>query len=58
MSKLTGGDKVSEQICNNKFNMDCKCLGYFYHREASYELKTLTKVVNSKHVGFIKVPKN
>ncbi|KAJ7948742.1 epidermis-specific secreted glycoprotein EP1-like [Quillaja saponaria] len=61
MNKYTRGSAVSESECGNKCTKDCKCLGYFYHKDESrcwiaYELKTLTKVDNSTHVGFIKVP--
>ena len=61
MSKYTTGDRVSENNCGNKCTKDCKCVGYFYHRENSrcwiaYDLQTLTRVTNSSHVGYIKVP--
>ncbi|KAL2331355.1 hypothetical protein Fmac_018936 [Flemingia macrophylla] len=61
MSKYTMGDRVSESNCGNKCTKDCKCVGYFYHRENSrcwiaYDLKTLTRVANSSRVGYIKVP--
>ncbi|XP_027927097.1 epidermis-specific secreted glycoprotein EP1-like [Vigna unguiculata] len=61
MSKYSEGEKVSESTCGNKCTKDCKCVGYFYHRENSrcwiaYDLETLTRVANSKQVGFIKVP--
>ncbi|TXG66745.1 hypothetical protein EZV62_008020 [Acer yangbiense] len=44
-----------------KCTSDCKCLGYFYNQDTSrrwiaYDLITLTKVSNSTHLGFIKVP--
>ncbi|KAL4366123.1 epidermis-specific secreted glycoprotein EP1 [Arachis duranensis] len=61
MTKYNVGDKVSESNCGNKCSKDCKCVGYFYHRENSlcwiaYDLQTLTKVANSTHVGYVKVP--
>ncbi|KAJ1441668.1 S-locus-specific glycoprotein/EP1 [Sesbania bispinosa] len=61
MSKYTTGDRVSEANCGNKCTKDCKCVGYFYHRDNSrcwiaYDLQTLTRVENSTHVGYIKVP--
>jgi hypothetical protein len=61
MSKYTTGDSVNENDCGKKCSVDCKCLGYFYHKETTkcwvaYDLNTLTKVSNSTHVGYIKVP--
>ncbi|KAL2331354.1 hypothetical protein Fmac_018935 [Flemingia macrophylla] len=61
MSKYTTGSRVSESNCGNKCTKDCKCVGYFYHRENSrcwiaHDLQTLTRVANSSHVGYIKVP--
>ncbi|KAG2677716.1 hypothetical protein I3760_12G110200 [Carya illinoinensis] len=61
MSKFTTGERVSEKDCTKKCSMDCKCLGYFYHNKDSkcwiaYDLNTLTKIANSTHVGYIKVP--
>lgn len=61
MSKYTSGERVSEANCGDKCTKDCKCVGYFYHRDNSrcwvaYDLQTLTRVPNSTHVGFIKVP--
>ncbi|WJX67658.1 hypothetical protein P8452_52106 [Trifolium repens] len=61
MSKYTIGDRVSEANCGNKCTKDCKCVGYFYHKDNSrcwiaYDLQTLTKVANTTHVGYIKVP--
>ncbi|KAI4323014.1 hypothetical protein L6164_022655 [Bauhinia variegata] len=61
MSKYTSGDRVSESNCGNKCTKDCKCVGYFYHKDTSrcwvaYDLQTLTRVANSTHVGYIKVP--
>ncbi|KAH7532521.1 hypothetical protein FEM48_Zijuj04G0029000 [Ziziphus jujuba var. spinosa] len=60
-SKFTKGDCVKESACESKCSKDCKCLGYFYNQQSSrcwiaYELKTLTKVENSTHVGYIKAP--
>ncbi|KAI6687198.1 hypothetical protein NL676_024026 [Syzygium grande] len=63
LSKYTkGAGPMKEGDCGAKCNKECKCLGYFYNQETSrcwiaYELKTLTKVANSTHVGYIKVPK-
>ncbi|KAK3424484.1 hypothetical protein EUGRSUZ_F01233, partial [Eucalyptus grandis] len=60
LSKYTKGEgPMKEGDCGGKCSKDCKCLGYFYNRETSrcwiaYELKTLTKVDNSTHVGYIK----
>jgi len=61
MSKHTTGDRVSEDTCANKCTKDCKCVGYFYHKDKSrcwiaYDLQTLTRVQNITHVGYIKVP--
>ncbi|XP_062109441.1 epidermis-specific secreted glycoprotein EP1-like [Humulus lupulus] len=61
LSKYTKGSVVKESDCGNKCTSDCKCLGYFYHKQASrcwiaYDLMTLTKVDNSTHVGYIKTP--
>ncbi|PNX73986.1 epidermis-specific secreted glycoprotein ep1-like [Trifolium pratense] len=61
MSKYTIGDRVSEANCGNKCTKDCKCVGYFYHKDNSrcwiaYDLQTLTKVANTTHVGYVKVP--
>lgn len=61
MSKFTTGDSLNEKSCGNKCSVDCKCLGYFYHKDTSkcwiaYDLNTLTKVPNSTHVGFLKAP--
>ncbi|KAI4333574.1 hypothetical protein L6164_018361 [Bauhinia variegata] len=61
MSKYTTGDRVSESNCGNKCTKDCKCVGYFYRKDTSrcwvaYDLQTLTRVANSTHVGYIKVP--
>ncbi|OIV92452.1 hypothetical protein TanjilG_02215 [Lupinus angustifolius] len=60
MSKYTSGESLSESSCGNKCTNDCKCVGYFYHKDDSrcwvaYDLQTLTSVANSTHVGFIKV---
>ncbi|PRQ31041.1 putative bulb-type lectin domain, PAN/Apple domain-containing protein [Rosa chinensis] len=61
LSKYNTGSATKEVDCGKKCSSDCKCLGYFYNRDTSrcliaYELKTLTKVANSTHVGFIKAP--
>ncbi|KAM7462678.1 hypothetical protein LguiA_030799 [Lonicera macranthoides] len=64
MSKFTKGDgPVKENDCGKKCSKDCKCLGYFYHKETSmcwvaYDLNTLTRVANSTHLGYIKAPKH
>ncbi|XP_057461176.1 epidermis-specific secreted glycoprotein EP1-like [Actinidia eriantha] len=63
MSKYTKGNgPMTLDACGKKCTSDCKCLGYFYHSDTSrcwiaYDLKTLTKVANSTHFGYIKVPK-
>lgn len=62
LSKYTRGTADTEVKCSTKCSSDCKCLGYFYNQETSrcwiaYDLKTLTKVANSTHVGYIKAPK-
>ncbi|KAK3424486.1 hypothetical protein EUGRSUZ_F01235, partial [Eucalyptus grandis] len=60
LSKYTKGEgPMKEGDCGGKCSKDCKCLGYFYNQETSrcwiaYELKTLIKVANSTHVGYIK----
>ncbi|KAB2605549.1 epidermis-specific secreted glycoprotein EP1-like [Pyrus ussuriensis x Pyrus communis] len=61
LSKYTKGDSIKESDCAKKCTLDCKCLGYFYNQDTSkcwiaYDLKTLTKVANSTHVGYIKAP--
>ncbi|CAL5200991.1 unnamed protein product [Lathyrus oleraceus] len=61
MSKYTIGDRVSEDGCGSKCTKDCKCVGYFYHKDNSrcwiaYDLQTLTRVANATHVGYVKVP--
>lgn len=61
MSKYTIGDRVSEDGCGSKCTKDCKCVGYFYHKDNSrcwiaYDLQTLTRVGNATHVGYVKVP--
>ncbi|KAK6946633.1 Bulb-type lectin domain [Dillenia turbinata] len=62
MSTYTKGDgPISVGECENKCTKDCKCLGYFYHSSESrcwtaYELKTLTRVANQTHLGYIKTP--
>ncbi|KAB2605551.1 epidermis-specific secreted glycoprotein EP1-like [Pyrus ussuriensis x Pyrus communis] len=60
-SKYTSGAAVKENDCAKKCTSDCKCLGYFFKQDTSrcwiaYDLKTLTKVANSTHVGYIKAP--
>ncbi|XP_038686231.1 epidermis-specific secreted glycoprotein EP1-like [Tripterygium wilfordii] len=62
-SKFNKGESMKLDACGNKCTKDCKCLGYFYNTASSkcwiaYDLKTLTKVGNSTHLGFIKAPKN
>ncbi|XP_052178600.1 epidermis-specific secreted glycoprotein EP1-like [Diospyros lotus] len=63
LSRYTKGDgPVKESNCASKCTKDCKCMGYFYHKDTSrcwiaYDLKTLTRVENSGHVGYIKAPK-
>ncbi|XP_074290228.1 epidermis-specific secreted glycoprotein EP1-like [Silene latifolia] len=60
LTKFTKGDgPMTIDACGKKCNKDCKCLGYFYHQQNSrcwiaFDLKTLTKVSNGKHVGYIK----
>ncbi|KAL2496511.1 D-mannose binding lectin protein with Apple-like carbohydrate-binding domain [Forsythia ovata] len=62
ITKYTRGNgPVAEAKCSNKCTTDCKCVGYFYHQTESrcwivYDLKTLTKVANSTHLGYIKAP--
>ncbi|KAL0399467.1 UNVERIFIED_CONTAM: EP1-like glycoprotein 3 [Sesamum radiatum] len=62
LSKYTrGSGPVKEEACSRKCTSDCKCLGFFFNRAESrcwiaYELKTLTRVANSTHVGYIKTP--
>ncbi|KAI9186358.1 hypothetical protein LWI28_016512 [Acer negundo] len=62
MSKYTRGSGPAKvEDCGKKCTSDCKCLGYFYNQDTSrcwiaYDLMTLTKVSNSTHLGFIKVP--
>ncbi|KAH9625213.1 hypothetical protein KSS87_003593 [Heliosperma pusillum] len=55
-----GQRPIPQSLCESKCSVDCKCLGYFYHHEASEcwvvsDLKTLTKSPNAKHFGFIKM---
>ncbi|XP_007021733.2 PREDICTED: epidermis-specific secreted glycoprotein EP1 [Theobroma cacao] len=57
-----GQGPMKESDCGRKCTSDCKCLGYFYHRETSKcwianELKTLAATSNSSHVGYIRAPK-
>ncbi|TKY49173.1 Epidermis-specific secreted glycoprotein EP1 [Spatholobus suberectus] len=59
ISKYIMGYSVSESTYGNKCTKDCKCVGYFYHKENSrcwiaYDLQTLTRVANSSRVGYIK----
>ncbi|KAK3220270.1 hypothetical protein Dsin_014240 [Dipteronia sinensis] len=62
MSKYNSGSGVMKvDKCGKKCSRDCKCLGYFYHKETSkcwiaYDLMTLSKFPNSTHLGYIKVP--
>ncbi|KAL9670748.1 hypothetical protein QQ045_008306 [Rhodiola kirilowii] len=61
MSSFTKGDVTTESGCESKCSSDCKCLGYFYRQKESrcwlaYDLMTLSRVPNSTHVGYIKVP--
>ncbi|XP_059662718.1 epidermis-specific secreted glycoprotein EP1-like [Cornus florida] len=62
-TKYTKGDgPMKENDCSNKCTKDCMCLGFFYHQDTSmcwiaYDLKTLSKVANSKHLAYIKAPK-
>lgn len=61
MSKFTTGNTLTENNCGKKCTEDCKCLGYFYHKETSkcwvaHDLNSLKKSSNSTHVGYIKVP--
>ncbi|XP_038898869.1 epidermis-specific secreted glycoprotein EP1-like isoform X1 [Benincasa hispida] len=56
-----GEGPMGQKECEKKCNLDCKCLGYFYQTRGSLcwvanELKTLIKVDNSTHLGFIKTP--
>ncbi|KAM2901818.1 hypothetical protein FF1_007763 [Malus domestica] len=55
-SKYTSGAAVKQNDCAKKCTSDSKCLGYFFKQDTSgyYDLKTLTKVANSTHVGYIK----
>ncbi|XVF18663.1 hypothetical protein REPUB_Repub11eG0042300 [Reevesia pubescens] len=57
-----GNGPIKEDECGKNCSKDCKCLGFFYKQETSrcwiaYDFKTLTKVENSTHVGYIKAPK-
>ncbi|KAL2476424.1 D-mannose binding lectin protein with Apple-like carbohydrate-binding domain [Abeliophyllum distichum] len=62
ITKYTRGNgPIAEARCSNKCTTDCKCVGYFYHQTESrcwivYDLKTLTRVANSTHLGYIKAP--
>ncbi|CAK7333291.1 unnamed protein product [Dovyalis caffra] len=60
---LSRSRAMNEDDCGKKCSSDCKCLGYFYNKDTSkcliaYDLHTLTRVANSTHVGYIKVPNN
>lgn len=61
LSKYTKGNgPMTIDDCGKKCTKDCKCLGYFYHQESSrcwiaYDIKTITKTLDVKHVGYIKV---
>ncbi|XP_047335228.1 epidermis-specific secreted glycoprotein EP1-like [Impatiens glandulifera] len=62
ISKFNKGSSMKESDCLKKCSSDCKCLGYFYFRESESstcwnvdDIKTLKKVDNKKHVGYIKV---
>ncbi|XP_075486632.1 epidermis-specific secreted glycoprotein EP1-like [Primulina tabacum] len=62
LSKYTSGTGTTkESDCQQKCTSDCKCAGFFFNGAESrcwvvYDLKTLTKVDNATHVGFIKTP--
>ncbi|XP_034907251.1 epidermis-specific secreted glycoprotein EP1 [Populus alba] len=62
MSKYgKGNGPLKENDCEKECSSDCKCSGYFYNTKTSmcwiaYDLQTLTRVANSTHVGYIKVP--
>ncbi|KAK6157361.1 hypothetical protein DH2020_011609 [Rehmannia glutinosa] len=62
ISKYTRGNgPMKEEECSRKCTSDCKCLGFFFNRAESrcwivYDLKTLTRVDNSTHLGYIKAP--
>jgi len=62
MSKYGNGNgPLKENDCEKECSSDCKCSGYFYNTKTSmcwitYDLQTLTRVANSTHVGYIKVP--
>ncbi|KAG8386412.1 hypothetical protein BUALT_Bualt03G0146100 [Buddleja alternifolia] len=64
MSKYTRGTgPIKEEECSKKCSSDCKCLGFFFKRAESrcwivYDLKTLTRVGNSTHLGYIKASIN
>ncbi|CAK9151700.1 unnamed protein product [Ilex paraguariensis] len=61
MSKYSEADgPMSERDCGNKCTKECKCVGYFYHQDTkkcwiAFDLRTITKVNNATHVGYIKV---
>lgn len=62
ISKYTRGNgPMKEEECLRNCTIDCKCLGFFFNRAEAkcwivYDLKTLRKVENSTHVGYIKAP--
>ncbi|KAG9149994.1 hypothetical protein Leryth_010052 [Lithospermum erythrorhizon] len=61
VTKYTKGDgPMKEGDCSKKCTLDCKCAGYFYQQDKSmcwiaYDLMTLTKVADKKHLGYIKI---
>ncbi|GJU19098.1 epidermis-specific secreted glycoprotein EP1-like protein [Tanacetum coccineum] len=59
--KYTSGTKTSLDNCKKKCTKDCKCMGYFYHKDQrrcwiTDELKTLTRNWNSMYSAYIKTP--
>ena len=59
----SGTGPLSREGRESKCTKDCKCLGYFYRTDRSrcwitHELKTLTRVGNSTHLAYIKIPVN
>ncbi|GER53209.1 curculin-like lectin family protein [Striga asiatica] len=62
LSKYTRGTgPIKEEECSRKCTSDCKCLGFFYNQAEFrcwivYDLKTLTRVNNATHLGYIKAP--
>ncbi|XP_052178896.1 epidermis-specific secreted glycoprotein EP1-like [Diospyros lotus] len=63
LRKYTKGEgRMKQSECESRCTKDCKCMGYFYHKDTSkcwiaYDLRTLTKVENAAYVGYIKAPK-